>query len=291
MRQGKTGRMVMDYILILVGTCLIALAVQSVYDPIGMVTGGFSGIAIIVKAATEGIVKGGVPLWLTNLVLNIPVFIVAYIVKGKRFIGRTAIATIALSVWLYVLPVWNFIEGDYILASIFGGIICGAGVGLVLHSQATTGGTDMVAVLLQHKLFRHYSVAQIMQILDGAIVVIGIALFGIKVGLYAIVAIFITTKVADALTEGVKFSRVAYIITKDKEKVSAAIIETLNRGVTGLMAKGMYSGQEKCMLYCVVSKKEVVELKELVMDIDPDAFVIVTDAREVLGEGFIQNSL
>ena len=176
-----------------------------------------------------------------------------------------------------------------ILAAIFGGLLSGAGIGFVLRAKSTTGGTDMVSVLLQHKLFRHYSVVQIMQVLDGLIVLVGSAIFGLRLGMYAIVTIFIITKVSDALTEGVRYSRVAYIITDYKDQVSAAIMKDLNRGVTGIQAKGMYSNQEKCMLYCVVSKKEVVSLKDLVKEIDEKAFVIVTDAREVLGEGFIED--
>ena len=125
-----------------------------------------------------------------------------------------------------------------------------------------------------------------MQILDGIIVLCGFYVFGIRAALYAIVAIFITSKVSDGLMEGFKFSKAAYIITNQYELVAKKIMEELDRGVTGLKAKGMYSGEEKCMLYCVVSQKEIVRVKEIVAEVDPGAFVIVSDAREVLGEGF-----
>lgn len=143
----------------------------------------------------------------------------------------------------------------------------------------------MVATLIQHRL-RHYSIVQIMQFLDGAIVLIGLYVFGIRAGLYAIVAIFITSKVSDALMEGFKFSKVAFIISDQYELVAKRIMEDFDRGVTGLYARGMYSGTEKCVLYCVVSQKEIVQVKEMVQETDPEAFVIVSDAREVLGEGF-----
>ncbi len=273
------------WILIVIGTGLMSLGIKCIFDPAGLVTGGFTGIAIIVKGLTEGLTPGGIPLWLTNLILNVPVFLLALRLKGKHFIGRTAVATFLLSGWLYILPEVDLLKGDYTLASVYGGVITGIGIGLIFVAKATTGGTDMVAALIQSKL-RHYSIAQIMQILDGIIVIFGLYLFGIQRGLYAIVAIFIVSKVTDALLEGFKFSKAVFIITDKYDEVARMIMEQLNRGVTGLNATGMYSGSSKCMLYCVVSKKEIVDLKELVLEIDKTAFVIVTDAREVLGEGF-----
>lgn len=160
---------------------------------------------------------------------------------------------------------------------------------MILLARATTGGTDMVAALIQHRM-RHYSIAQIMQVLDGLIVLAGLYLFGVQPALYAIVSIFIVSKLSDALMDGFKFSKAAFIITEQYDLVAQTIMKEMNRGVTGLHAKGMYSGQDKCMLYCVVSKKEIVELKELVLNLDRNAFVIVTDAREVLGEGFLESS-
>ena len=278
---------VRDYIFLLLGTALVAASIQCIYDPISLVTGGFTGIAIIVKEVTGGIFEGGIPLWFTNLVLNIPVFLFALKIKGRRFIGRTLIGTMLFSAWLYVIPSVDLPQGDYILAAVFGGVIGGAGMGFVLLAKATTGGTDMVATLIQHYL-RHYSIVQIMQLLDGAIVLLGMYVFGIHAALYAIVAIFITCKVSDALMEGFKFSKVAFIISDKYELVAKRILEDLDRGVTGLHAKGMYSGAEKCMLYCVVSQKEIVQVKEIVQEADPEAFVIVSDAREVLGEGFLE---
>lgn len=278
-----------DYLMVLIGTGMVALSIQCIYDPISLVTGGFTGLAIIVKEVTGGIIDGGIPLWFTNIMLNVPVFIVAFRIKGKRFIWRTLVGTILLSAWLYVIPAIDLTQGDYILAAVFGGCIGGIGMGLVLLAKATTGGTDMVATLIQHRL-RHYSIVQIMQILDGMIVLCGFYVFGIRAALYAIVAIFITSKMSDTLMEGLKFSKAAYIITDEYELIARQILENMERGVTGLKAKGMYSGEEKCMLYCVVSQKEIVRVKEIVAEADPNAFVIVSDAREVLGEGFLEYS-
>ena len=277
-----------DYLFIFMGTGIMALAIQCIFEPIGLVTGGFSGIAIIIRKMTAGIVEGGVPLWLTNLALNVPVFIAALIIKGRKLLGRTVIGTVLLSFWLYVIPQVDLTQGDYMLSSVFGGVITGIGIGFVLLAKATTGGTDMVSALIQ-KYVRHYSVVQILQVIDGMVVLAGLYVFGLKPALYAIVAIFITSKVSDALMEGMKYSKAAFIITDCYKEIADAIMTQLDRGLTGLDATGMYSGDKKTVLYCVVSKKEIVELKDIVAKIDPKAFVIVTDAREVFGEGFLEN--
>ena len=170
---------------------------------------------------------------------------------------------------------------------ILAGVILGIGIGMVFLGQGTTGGTDMMAALIQ-KYMRHYSIAQIMQFIDGLIVIVGMYVFGIQRALYAIIAVYLVTKVSDSLIEGLKFSKQTFIITEKPDEVARVIMEDLDRGATGICGKGMYSGQEKTIIFCVVNKKEIVKLKELVDDIDPNAFVIVSDAREVHGEGFIE---
>lgn len=278
-----------SYVMIIIGTGAMGISIQNIYDPVGLVTGGFTGLAIVIKAATSSIISGGVPLWFTNLALNIPVFILSYIFKGRKFVGKTLFGTAMLSLWLYVLPTGDLTQGDYMLATIFGGLFSGGGMGLILRANATTGGTDMVSALIQIKI-KHYSVVEIMQVLDGLIVLTGFWKFGLRPTLYAIVAIFITTKVSDAILEGFKYSKAAYIITDAYEEIANRIMVDLDRGVTGLNAKGMYTNDGKCVLYCVVSRKEIIGVKEIVADIDPKAFVIVSDVREVLGEGFLEYS-
>ena len=277
-----------SYLMIIVGSASFGVAIQNIYDQTGLVTGGFTGLAIIIKAITSQLIKDGIPLWLTNTVLNIPVFILGYILMGRKFLGRSLFGTIMLSFWLYVLPPLDLAQGDYMLAALFGGLFSGAGVGLVLRANGTTGGTDMVAALIHRKL-RHYTVAQIMMVLDGCIVFAGLFLFGIRPPLSAIVAIFVATKVSDSVLEGFNYSKAAYIITDQYEEIATRIMEELDRGLTGLSAKGMYTNEDKCVLYCVVSMKEIVVLKELVSEVDRNAFVIVSDVREVLGEGFLEH--
>ena len=284
--NGKRSQL-LEYLMIIAGTGLMALAINSVFDASGMVTGGFSGVAIIVKAWTKGIVDGGIPLWVTNFGLNIPLFLIGWKIRGFSFVSKAILGEVSLSAWLAFQPVWNLAGDDLLLAALYGGVIQGVGIGLVFLGGGTTGGTDMMAAIIQ-KFLKHYSIAQIMQVIDAAIVIVGMYVFGMHKALYAIVAVYLVTKVSDGLIEGLKFSKAAYIITGKPDEISNMIINDLDRGVTGINAKGMYSGQDKLMLFCVVNKKEIVMLKEKVDEIDPAAFVIVTDAREVHGEGFIE---
>lgn len=270
-----------DYGLIVVGTFLIGFAIKSIYDPVSMVTGGVSGLAIIAKELWS------VPLWLTNTLLNIPLFAAGLYVMGWKFIKRTLFSTVMLSVSLYVLPEASYMGNDILLSALFGGIISGVGTGMVFLASCTTGGTDMLAALMQKRM-KHYTLAQIMQVLDGIIVLAGATVFGIPTALYALIAIFCVSKVTDGLIEGLKFSKQAYIISDSYREIADAILERMGRGVTSLEARGMYSNEEKKMLFCVVSKKEIVKIREIVSEFDARAFVIVSDAREVFGEGFIE---
>lgn len=270
-----------DYILIVAGTFLIGFAIKNIYDPVSMVTGGVSGLAIIAKELWS------VPLWLTNTLLNIPLFAAGLYVMGWKFIKRTLFSTVMLSVSLYVLPEASYMGNDILLSALFGGIISGVGTGMVFLASCTTGGTDMLAALMQKRM-KHYTLAQIMQVLDGIIVLAGATVFGIPTALYALIAIFCVSKVTDGLIEGLKFSKQAYIISDSYREIADAILERMGRGVTSLEARGMYSNEEKKMLFCVVSKKEIVKIREIVSEFDARAFVIVSDAREVFGEGFIE---
>ena len=280
--MGVRGRSpVRDYILILIGASIMGFAIKNIYDPIGLVTGGASGVAIILKK------QFGVPLWLTNTAINIPLFAAAAKLKGWSFIKRTLLATVTLSVSLYVIPEMSFLMDDLFLTALFGGLITGAGAGIVFACQATTGGTDMLAAIIRRWL-PHYTLVQILQVLDAAIVLIGAGIFGVTYALYALIAIYAVYKVSDGIIEGMKYSKVAYIISDKSEEIAAAILKELERGVTALDARGMYSGNRKNVLFCVVSRKEIAQLKELVVGHDAQAFVIVSDAREVLGEGFIE---
>ena len=283
----NTKAIIRNYLLIIAGTALMAFGTASVLEPASLITGGFTGISIIVKQLTESLVPGGIPLSVTNLILNIPVFLIAVRLKGFRYLIHTIFATVMLSFWLSVLPVIPLAGDDLLLSALYGGIFMGTGIGLVFATQATTGGTDLIAALIQHFL-RHYSISSIMWIIDTAIVLLGAYLYGIQMALYAIIAIYLTSKISDGIIDGLKFSKAAFIITDKPDELAALVMDRLDRGVTGISSVGMYSGTARTMLFCVVAKKEIVLLKDLSKSCDPGAFVIVTDVREVLGEGFTQ---
>ena len=278
-----------DLIRSLLGTAIMAFAIKCIYDPAGLVTGGVSGIAIIAKDMGRSLWGWEIPLWLTTTVLNIPLFLAAIRIQGIREVVRTLFATASLSFFLGVMPAWTVVQDDLLLTAVFGGLLSGVGFGLVLGGQATTGGTDLLAALIRRRM-KHYSVAQLLQVLDGLIVLAGAVVFGINYALYAMIAIFFVSKISDTIIEGWKFSKQAYIISDRSQEIADRLLRELDRGVTGLYARGMYSGQDRAVLFCVVSKKEIVRLKEMIMETDPKAFVIVTDVREVLGEGFIELS-
>lgn len=273
------------FLKIIIGTGLFAFSVKCVYDPCGLVIGGFSGIAIIIRKLTENLVAGGIPLGITTFVLNIPIFIIALKQIGKKFVMRSIAATFIVSVWLMLLPEYSMTGKDYMLTAIAGGIFGGGGLGLVLSTGTTTGGSDMLATLLQKK-YPHYSIAVIMVIIDAIIVFSSISLFGIESAIYAVVSLFIQAKISDALVLGVHFAKSVYIITESPYEVAEEVMEQLKRGITSINVKGMYTGDNKNMLFCVVSKKEIAKLKNIVNRHDGQAFVIVSDVKEVLGEGF-----
>lgn len=188
------------YLYLAAGTFLMAAAYKSIYQSVGMVTGGFSGIGVIVNRVTGGVWAGGVPLWITNVTLNVPLFIAAFYIEGKEFIKNTVTGAVLLTLYLAVLPAVPVDAADYLLAAVYGGAACGAGIGLVLKSGFTTGGTDMLGVLL-HRFFRQYALASIIQVLDMAVIIAGVLVFGMSVSLYAIIAVYVTALVTDTVLE------------------------------------------------------------------------------------------
>lgn len=269
-----------EYCLLVVGTIIMSYAIKNIYGPVNLVSGGLSGVAIILQGVF------GIPLWISNTILNIPLFVIGYFAKGWTFIKRTLIATALMSVVLMVMPdIYLIPDGDILLSAIFGGIVSGIGAGMVFISRATTGGTDLLAAILQTRI-RHLSIPQILQVLDWLVVLAGAGVFGITHALYAVIAIYGLTKVSDNIMDGMHFAKAAYIVSDKSEEIAKRIMQEMERGVTGVPAKGMYSGNAVQMLYCVISNREVAVLKDLVHEVDVNAFVIVSDVREVLGEGF-----
>ena len=270
-----------DYLIIVLGAFIMGFAIKNIYDPQGLVTGGVSGLAIILKN------QAGIPLWITNMCVNVPLFFLSLRLKGWKFVKRVLVAEAALTVSLAILPEYAFLKDDLILTALFGGVFSGVGTGMMLLCHATTGGTDTMAALIHTKL-RHYSINQILQVLDGLVVVAGAGIFGVRYAFYAVIAVVVLAKVSDGMIEGMHFAKAAYIITDYKEQISREIMDHMERGVTLIDASGAYTGEKRDIVFCVVSKKEIVTVKEIVRCTDPRAFVIVSDVREVLGEGFME---
>ena len=270
-----------DYLIIVLGAFIMGFAIKNIYDPQGLVTGGVSGLAIILKD------QAGIPLWASNMCVNVPLFFLSLRLKGWKFVKRVLVAEAALTVSLAILPEYAFLKDDLILTALFGGVFSGVGTGMMLLCHATTGGTDTMAALIHTKL-RHYSINQILQVLDGLVVVAGAGVFGVRYAFYAVIAVVVLAKVSDGMIEGMHFAKAAYIITDYKEQISREIMDHMERGVTLIDASGAYTGEKRDIVFCVVSKKEIVTVKEIVRCTDPRAFVIVSDVREVLGEGFME---
>lgn len=281
-------RLAADYIMIVLGTGLMAISSVLFFDPCGMVPGGFTGIAIIVKEISGQVWEGGIPLWITNGLLNLPLIPLTIRMKGWPFVRRTVAAFLIYSLWLAAIPEISIrIEGDLLLVSVFGGILMGAGIAMVFLARATTGGTDLCGAILQ-RFLPHISMPKLMQAVDLVIICAGVVTFGMRMSLYSVITIYLSARVSDRLMDGLKYSKMAYIISDESDEIARQIMDQLSRGVTALNGKGMYTCQEKKVLLCVVPPKEIVRIKEIVHSIDQNAFVIVSDSREVLGEGFVE---
>ncbi len=277
---------IMDIGKIILGTFLLALGLSVFFEPYDVVTGGVTGIGIIIKELSVRLTGHEVPLYLSNLIINIPLLVIGLGLKGKRFMGKTLAGTLLLSVFLYLTAQIRLTNEDMILNALFGGILCGAGVGLVLSAAATTGGTDLLATIVQH-FYKRLSIAWLLFFIDAVIIVCGSFVFGLQKAMYAVIGVYLTSKIADRVVEGFHYSKAVYIISKDWEAIAGHIMEKMERGVTSLQGKGMFSQQEQEVLFCVISSKELVKMKHIIYEIDPQAFVVVSDAREVLGEGFL----
>ncbi len=284
----KIKSFLLDYIIIAFGCLLLSISIHMFYLPHNLVTGGFSGLSIILTRYLQSWFGINLSISVINLCLNLPLFVVTFFLLGYKMVIRSFYATLSVTFWLYILEFAPAIETDLFLAAIFGGVFSGIGLGLVLNRFSTTGGTDLVAMIF-NKYLPHINVSKLLFCIDSCIIVVGLFAFGIENCMYAIIAVFTCTKVINAVIDGFSFAKIAYIITDQYEDVSSEILTELDRGVTGLESIGMYTKKQRVTLMTVVPVKEVPKMKDLVNKIDPNAFIILSDAREVSGEGFSRN--
>jgi uncharacterized membrane-anchored protein YitT (DUF2179 family) len=275
----NTGR---DFVLIFCGTLLQALALRIFLVPANLASGGVSGLAQIVNHYT------GWPIGLMIFLGNLPLFLLGWrFLGGRRFALRTGFAIITVSFLTDFLAPYLPQGGathDPVLNTLYGAIISGIGYGLVYRGQGTSGGSDILARILNH--WRGISITSSYLITDSLVVFLAGLVFSWENALYALVMLYVTGLAAEAINEGSNVLRTVLVITSEPQKVAAQIMEEMERGVTLMSARGGYTGVERTILYCVVSRAEVAQIKSLVRESDPEAFMVIGHAHEALGEGF-----
>lgn len=268
------------FFTILLGTFIIAMSLDLFLVPADIAPGGLSGVSIILHHLTN------IPVGISILVLNIPIFLWGLRNFSLSFMLSSLLGMFALSAFTDAFAFLKPVTSDILLSAIYGGALMGLGLGLVFQAGSTTGGTDIAAQILK-KHFPSISVGRFVLIIDAFIVLLAGLVFGRwEVILYSAAALYICSYIIDLLVEGIDFAKVAYIISDTPEKISAQISETLERGTTALHASSHYSGANKTVLMCVVKKYEITKLKKIIKLVDKNAFVILSDTREVLGNGF-----
>ncbi len=267
----------MKWITIIIGVTAMAIGLNSLLEPYSLVTGGATGIAVIVQSLWD------IPMSVTNLAINIPLLAAAFKMAGFRFVKDTLYSTLLLSLALEITRYIPVIQTDTILASLFGGILTGIGLGLVFRAGATTGGSDLAAKLI-NKLYPQLSVARIMLVLDIAIIAGGAFILGTSPAMYAVVAVYVSSKMIDVILGGVDYAKAVFIISEKSEAIGRLIITEIKRGATYIQCRGLYTSREKGLLYVVVSARQISQLKTLAESVDPKAFMIINDVREIRGD-------
>ncbi len=286
----KDKKQIFDFFIVMVGTFLTAISVVVFFDANELVLGGVSGLSIVIKELGKMFFGIELPLSIISFSVNLPLLIAAYIIMGKGFLGKTVFSTILFSIFLEMIKFLPVYKGELMLSAIYGGAILGVGAGLIFKGRATSGGSDLLATMI-YKYNSHIPLSKILFIIDAIVIGIGLFVFGIEKSMYSVISVFICTKVAGGIIDGIGFAKAVFIISDKSDEIAKDLMENQKRGVTALKGKGMYTGKEKDVLLCVFSQKEISEVKERVIEIDSNAFMMVTDIKEVLGEGFVSYKL
>lgn len=271
-----------DFLLIFAGALLQALAIRLFLVPANLVSGGVSGLAQIINFYT------GWPIGVMVFIGNVPLFLLGWrFLGGPRFALRTAVAIVVISFSIDALAPLLPADGitqDMVLNALYGAVLSGIGYGLVYRGRGTSGGTDILARILNH--WRGISLSQSYLITDSVIILLAGLTFGWENALYALIVLYASGIAAEAITEGSNVVRTAMVVTDHPEQISTRILNDMERGVTVIDATGAYTGEPRTLLYCVISRSEVVQIKDLIRQEDPHAFIVIGQAHEVLGEGF-----
>jgi uncharacterized membrane-anchored protein YitT (DUF2179 family) len=270
--------MLLPYLGIILGSFIFAFGLNYFIIANGLAESGFTGIALILHYLK------GWPVGTIIFTLNIPLFFVGWKMWGKAFILKTLLAVVSVSLSVDLTSNLSFHTSDLLLSALYGGVLSGIGIGLVLRSGATTGGADIIARFIYEKT--GISMGKVFFAIDLTILSMVAFLFGLEKALYTLVALFIFSRVIDYIIEGLDEARAVTIISGINQAIASTIINELERGATILKGYGAYTGKEKNVLYVVISKHELLHLKKIIHEIDPHAFISVTNVHEVLGEGF-----
>lgn len=271
-------RQTVDAIFIIVGSFIMALSFNLFFLPNHIASGGVSGLSVLAQAWL------GIEPAFTQWALNIPLFVLGFWLLGRDYGIRSLLGSVILPLFVFLTKDWPIPTSNPLLASIYGGIGVGIGMGLVYRGRGSTGGLTIVAQLLQKYSGLSFSVCVVL--LDAIVISSAALVLSLEQALYALIGLYVTGKVIDAIELGFSFTKVAYIISDHTEPITKAILEDLDRGLTKLTAEGGYTGEHRTVLMVVVGQSEIPRLKTVVQSVDPNAFVIISDAHEVLGEGF-----
>ena len=264
------------------GSFLFAVSVNCFSAPNKLAPGGLTGLATVVHYLLPS-----APIGLTILLLNIPLLVTAWLKISRAFTIRTVVCTVLSTVVMdataVALPAYR---GDLFLASVMGGVLAGTGLGLIFLRGGSTGGTEVIARLLERR-FPHIPVGRLMLVVDAAVIGVAALVFrDIQGAMYAVVLTFVTSVLIDTLVYGGRGGKLVLVFSRRRQEIAKAILQELERGVTKLHSRGGYTGEESEVLLCAVGRTQVYALRRLVARIDPAAFVVITSAEEVLGEGF-----
>ena len=271
-------RRLIEYLGIISGSIIVGIGLNALLIPNRIAAGGASGIATIIYHLwgwSPGIVL---------LAINIPLLIASFIVFGPRFGIYTILGSLATSLAVEFTQGAGVLTQDPLLASIYGGVVTGIGMGIVFRFRGSTGGTDILAKFVTH--YSGVSIGQALLFIDAAVVLLAGLVFTAEYAMYALIAIFVSTKLIDVVLEGIYSAKALFIISHEADKIAAELMTRLERGVTMFPSKGGFSKEEKTTLLCVVGRMELSRAKQVVLEIDHTAFIVVTEAHEVLGEGF-----
>ena len=281
--EKKYIRTIIEFVGLILGCLFIGVGLNMFFKPYTIAPGGLSGLSVVISKLT------GLSVSTIMLIIGVPLIIFSIKILGKKDAIKTFVGMILLSFVIKITEPLAFIQAtqDVLLSAISGGILLGIGLGIIFSVDGSTGGTDLIALML-NRVFPSISVSKFLTMIDGMVVLsAAIANGNLETGLYSAIALYIIVKVIDAIISGFDYSKAFMIITTQPEKLRCAIVNDIKRGVTLLDAKGGYTNEEKNILLVVVNKKQQeVQLKKLIKNEDPNAFIIVSEAHEVLGEGF-----